>query len=66
MDVYNYILSLSKNDDLRRLRQFKERKNHFVELVEIEFKMRIRLNKETVLIILSQRHTMLFSCWIAS
>ncbi|EFN88560.1 Putative nuclease HARBI1, partial [Harpegnathos saltator] len=35
-----------------RPRQFKERKNYFEELDKIEFKMRFRLNKETVRMIL--------------
>jgi len=49
MNVYNYILSSSSDDEnFRRPRRFKERKNYLEELDEIEFKVRFRLNKETV------------------
>ncbi|KYM93682.1 PREDICTED: putative nuclease HARBI1 [Cyphomyrmex costatus] len=53
--MYN-ILSSSDDEDFeivhRRPRQFKDRRNYFEELDDIEFKMRFRLNKETVLILL--------------
>lgn len=54
MDLYDYVFSSSDDDEdiIRRPRQFKERRNYFVEMDDVEFKMRFRLNKETILIIL--------------
>lgn len=59
MALYNYILFSSDDEDNgnviinRRRRQFKQRRNYFEDLDEVEFKMRFRLNKETVQIILN-------------
>lgn len=57
MAHFNNILSSSDDEEIiqevsRRERRFKVRINYFEELDNIEFKMRFRLNKESVLLIL--------------
>jgi len=54
---YNNLLSSSDDEEIieeinRRERRFKIRINYFEELDDVEFKMRFRLNKGTVLLIL--------------
>lgn len=54
--AYN-ILSSSDDDDIircidRRPRRLKLRRNYFDDLDDIEFKMRFRLNKNSVLLVL--------------
>lgn len=57
--INDYILFSSDDEDNgniainRRQRQFKQRRNYLEELDAIDFKIRFRLNKETVLIILN-------------
>ncbi|EZA47363.1 hypothetical protein X777_16257 [Ooceraea biroi] len=59
MACYNFVLSSSDDEDIiphynRRERRFKELVNYFEVLDELEFKMRFRLSKQTVLLILEQ------------
>jgi len=55
--AYNLVLSSSDDEDIieefnRRERRFKQRINYFEELDDVEFKMRFRLTKASVLEIL--------------
>lgn len=57
MAYYN-ILSSSDDEDIirhidRRPKKFKLRMNYFDDLDDIEFKMRFRLNKNSVLLVLN-------------
>ena len=55
-NLINFILASSDEEDMeeinRRERRFKQRINYFEELDDIEFKMRFRLNKASVLLVL--------------
>ena len=55
-NLINFILASSDEEDMeefnRRERRFKQRINYFKELDDIEFKMRFRLNKASVLLVL--------------
>jgi len=59
-NLFNLVLSSSDDENLddhqeqRRRRMFKQRINYFDELDDIEFKMRFRLNKHSVLLILEE------------
>lgn len=59
-NLFNLVLSFSGDENLddhqeqRRRRMFKQRLNYFDELDDIEFKMRFRLNKHSVLLILEE------------
>ena len=54
---YNFLSSSDDQDIIRYLdrrpRKFKLRKNYFVDLDDVEFKMRLRLNKNSVLLVLN-------------
>lgn len=57
MAYYDLVLSSSDDEDIieqfnRRERRFKERINYSEDLDELEFKMRFRLSKGSVLMIL--------------
>lgn len=59
-NLFNLMLSSSDDENLddhqeqRRRKMFKQRINYFNELDDIEFKMRFRLNKHSVLLILEE------------
>lgn len=57
-NLFNLMLSSDDENDQeqhrRRRRKFKQRTNYFDELNDIEFKMRFRLNKQSVLLILEE------------
>ncbi|XP_018359328.1 PREDICTED: putative nuclease HARBI1 [Trachymyrmex cornetzi] len=55
-NLFNLVLSSSDDDEeqFRRRSKFKQRINYFDELDDIEFKMRFRLNKQSVLLILEE------------
>lgn len=59
MAYYYNILSSSDDEDIlqiinRRPKVFKPRRNYFEELDDIEFKMRFRLEKQTVMILCNE------------
>lgn len=57
MAYYDLVLSSSDDEDIieqlnKRERRFKDRINYFEDLDELEFKMRFRLSKGSVLMVL--------------
>jgi len=54
-NLFNFVLSSSDDENYqeqhRRRRKFKQHINYFDELDDIEFKMRFRLNKQSILLI---------------
>lgn len=57
-NLFNIVLSSSDDENYqeqhRRRRKFKQRINYFDELDNADFKMRFRLNKQSVLLILEE------------
>ncbi|XP_018363578.1 PREDICTED: putative nuclease HARBI1 isoform X2 [Trachymyrmex cornetzi] len=53
MAYYNILSSSDDDEDIIRPKRFKQRMNYFDDLDDIEFKMRFRLNKNSVLLILN-------------
>jgi len=57
-NLLNFVLSSSDDENYeeqhRRRKKFKQRINYFDELDDIEFKMRFRLNKQSVLLIFEE------------
>jgi len=67
-NLFNIVLSSSDDENYeeqeqhRRRKKFKRRINYFEELDDIEFKMRFRLNKQSVLLILEEIREKLAFC----